>query len=86
MAQRFLSKFFPPSKTSQLRGEIAQFRQLDFEPLYEARERFKDLIMKCHQHEYQDWFQIQLFYTGLNGQTRMIVDVAAGSEIGRAHV
>ena len=30
-AQRFLSKFFLPSKTSQLRGEIAQFRQMDFE-------------------------------------------------------
>ena len=27
LAQRFLSKFFPPpSKTSQMRGEIAQFR------------------------------------------------------------
>ena len=26
LAQRFLSKFFPLSKTSQLRGEIAQFR------------------------------------------------------------
>ena len=36
LAQRFLSKFFPPSKTSQLRGEIAQFRHMDFEPLYEA--------------------------------------------------
>ena len=32
-AQRFLSKFFPPSKTSQLRGEITQCRQLNFEPL-----------------------------------------------------
>ena len=36
LAQRFLSKFFPPSKTSKLKGEIAQFRQLDFETLYEA--------------------------------------------------
>ena len=26
LAQRFLSEFFSPSKTSQLRGEIAQFR------------------------------------------------------------
>ena len=35
-SQRFLSKFFPPSKTSQLRGEIAHFRQMDFELLYKA--------------------------------------------------
>ena len=58
LAQRFLSKFFLPSKTSQLRGEIAQFRQMDFEPLYEAWERFKDMIQRCPQHGYQDWFQI----------------------------
>ena len=47
LAQRFLSKFFPPSKTSQLRGEIAQFRQMDFEPLYEAWKHFKDLLRLC---------------------------------------
>ena len=58
LAQRFLSKFFPPSKTSQLRSEIAQFWQLDFEPLYESWEWFKDLIRRCSQHGCQDWFQI----------------------------
>ena len=67
LAQRFISKFFPASKTSQLSGEIAQFRQLDFEPLYEAWERFKDLLRRRPQHGYQEWFQIQLFYNGLNG-------------------
>ena len=36
LAQRFLSKFFPPLKTSQFKGEIPQFRQMDFKPLYEA--------------------------------------------------
>ena len=47
LAHRFLSKFFPTSKTSQLRGEIAQYRQLDFEPLYEAWVCFKDLLQHC---------------------------------------
>ena len=54
---------------------------MDFEPLYEAWERFKDLIRRCPQHSYQDWFQIQLFYNGLNGQTRTIVDAAAGGTL-----
>lgn len=57
-------------KTAQLRVEIGQFKQLDFEPLYEAWERYKDLICRCPQHGYEDWTQIQFFYTGLNGQTR----------------
>ena len=56
LAQRFLSKFFPQSKTSQLRGEISQFRQMDFEPLYKAWECFKDLLRHCSQHDYQEWF------------------------------
>ena len=64
-----------------MRGEIAQFRQLDFELLYEAWECFKDLLRRCLQHGYQEWFQIQLFYNGLNGQTRTIVDAAASGTL-----
>ena len=81
LAQRFLSKFFLPSKTSQLRGKIAQFRQMDFEPLYEAWQRFKDLLRCCPQHGYQEWFQIQLFYNGLNGQTRTTIEAAASGTL-----
>ena len=36
MAEKFLAKFFPPAKTAQLRSEIGQFKQNDFESLYEA--------------------------------------------------
>ena len=49
---------------------------MDFEPLYKAWKRFKDLLRCFPQHGYQEWFQIQLFYNGLNGQTRTIVDAA----------
>ena len=36
MAQHFLSKFFPPTKTTLLRIEIGTFKQQDFESIYEA--------------------------------------------------
>ncbi|XP_022874214.1 uncharacterized protein LOC111393042 [Olea europaea var. sylvestris] len=78
LAQKFLIKYFPPSKSAQLRGEIGQFKQLDFELFYEARERFKDLLRRYPQHGFQKWVQIEIFYNGLNGQTRTMVDVAAG--------
>ena len=64
-----------------MRGEITQFRQLDFEPLYEGWERFKDLLRHCPQHGYQEWFQVQLFYNGLSGQTRTIVDADASGTL-----
>ncbi|XP_022851217.1 uncharacterized protein LOC111373002 [Olea europaea var. sylvestris] len=32
---------------------------------------------RCPQHGYPDWLQIQTFYNGLNGQTRIVVDSVA---------
>ena len=54
MAQKFLAKFFPPTKIALLRTEIGTFKQQDFKSLYEAWERFKDLLRRCPQHVYQD--------------------------------
>ena len=39
------------------------------------------MLRCCPQHGYQDWFQIQLFYNGLTGQTRTIVDAAASGTL-----
>ena len=54
LATAFLQKFFPPSKTSQLKLEIAQYKQFEFENLYETWERFKELLKQCPQHGYSD--------------------------------
>ena len=44
LAQKFLAKYFPPSKTAKLRNDITTFVQLEGESLYEAWERYKDLL------------------------------------------
>ncbi|XP_073024266.1 uncharacterized protein [Primulina eburnea] len=81
LATKFLSKYFPLAKTAQLKIEISTFRQTDFEQLYEPWERYKELLRKCPNHGFEDWVQIELFYNGLNGQTRTTVDAAAGGTI-----
>ncbi|XP_073028653.1 uncharacterized protein [Primulina eburnea] len=81
LATKFLSKYFPPAKSAQLKIEISTFRQTDFEQLYEAWERYKELLRRCPNHGFEDWVQIELFYIGLNGQTRTTVDAAAGGTI-----
>ncbi|KAJ8568920.1 hypothetical protein K7X08_032657 [Anisodus acutangulus] len=43
LTQKFLAKFFPPSKDAKLRGELKNFYQLEGESLYDAWERFKEL-------------------------------------------
>ena len=77
LAQKFLSKFFPPSKAAKLRGEINNFCHNDGESLYEAWERFKELLRRCPHHGIEQWMLVHNFYNGLCPTTRTIIDAAA---------
>ncbi|KAM6558927.1 hypothetical protein CsatA_028166 [Cannabis sativa] len=78
LALKFLSKFFPPAKIAKLRADINNFTQQDSESLYEAWERFKDLLRKCPNHGIEKWLQVHNFYNGLMNETRTLIDAAAG--------
>ncbi|GJW36440.1 hypothetical protein Tco_0059360 [Tanacetum coccineum] len=47
---KFLNKYCPPGRTTKKMEEINNFQQELDETLYQARERFKELLMKCPQH------------------------------------
>ena len=50
MAEKFLSKFFPPAKTIKMRNDISSYAQMEFETLYNTWVRFKDLLKRCLHH------------------------------------
>ncbi|GJV95981.1 reverse transcriptase domain-containing protein [Tanacetum coccineum] len=45
LVSKFINKFFPPSKTTNLRNEITRFQQRFDETFYEAWDRFNDLAL-----------------------------------------
>ncbi|GKC26809.1 hypothetical protein Tco_1034103, partial [Tanacetum coccineum] len=47
---KFLSKYCPPARIAKKMEEINNFQQEPDENLYQAWERFKELLMKCLQH------------------------------------
>ena len=51
------------------------------ESLYEAWERYKDLLRKCPHHGLPVWLQVQTFYNGLGSNTRTMIDAAAGGTL-----
>ncbi|XP_056695323.1 uncharacterized protein [Spinacia oleracea] len=77
LALAFYVKYFPPEKTTRLRGEIISITQRADESLFEVWERFKDLQRECPHHGIDDWFLIQQFYNGLGNESRIILDSAA---------
>ena len=74
----FMTKFFPPTKTMQLRSNITGFRQEDREPLALAWERMKVSIRNCPNHGMEEWLILHLFYNALNPMSKSMLDTAAG--------
>ncbi|KAG8493504.1 hypothetical protein CXB51_010865 [Gossypium anomalum] len=54
---------------------------MDLETLYDAWERYKDLLRRCPHYGLPLWLQVQTFYNGVNPSTRQIIDAAAGGTI-----
>lgn len=50
LAEKFLMKYFPPTKNAKLRNDITSFQQLEGESLYETWERHKELLRRCPHH------------------------------------
>ncbi|KAI3795158.1 hypothetical protein L1987_37807 [Smallanthus sonchifolius] len=82
MAAKFLEKYFPPEKTSKLRARILSFQPDDGETIYEAWERFKELMRKVPHHGLLKWQQCETFYNGLEMTGKQLIDAYAGGDIG----
>ncbi|GJV20566.1 putative reverse transcriptase domain-containing protein [Tanacetum coccineum] len=71
---KLLNKYCPPTRTAKKIEEINNFQQEPDENLYQAWERFKELLMKCPQHYLTEMQEVILFYNGLGIPTRQILD------------
>lgn len=56
---------------------MGNFRQFDQEPMHKLRERLKDLLRQCQKYGYNQWYQMEEFYNGLNQPAQSLVDAAA---------
>ncbi|GJV53035.1 reverse transcriptase domain-containing protein [Tanacetum coccineum] len=71
---KFLNKYCPLGRTAKKMEEINNFQQEPDETLYQAWERFKEILMKCPQHYLTEMQEVILFYNGLDVLTRQILD------------
>ncbi|KAK5777555.1 hypothetical protein PVK06_045522 [Gossypium arboreum] len=55
MTEKFLLKYFSLAKTTKLRNDISSFVQMDLETLYDAWERYKNLLRRCPHHGLPLW-------------------------------
>nr|GEW72391.1 reverse transcriptase domain-containing protein [Tanacetum cinerariifolium] len=66
LVSKFINKFFPTSRTTNLRNEISNFQQRFDESFHEAWDRYKDLLRTCPYHGFTELYQLDTFYNALN--------------------
>ena len=83
LMEAYLSRFFPPSLTSEQRGEITTFKQGEDESLYTAWERYKRMLKRCPMHGIDLKTQMDIFYHSMNYTSKGIIDAACGGAFRR---
>ncbi|GJT19456.1 reverse transcriptase domain-containing protein [Tanacetum coccineum] len=81
LVSKFINKFFPPSKTTNLRNEITNFQQKFEETFSEAWDRFKNLLRACPQHGFTKLHQLDTFYNALNLTDQDSLNVIASGNL-----
>ncbi|GJR54378.1 hypothetical protein Tco_1404899 [Tanacetum coccineum] len=70
----FIQRYCPPSKTAKQLEDIHNFKQEGDESLYQAWERYNDLLYKCPTHDINSHQKVNIFYKGLSTMNRQLLD------------
>ena len=85
LVEAYLGKFFPHALNSKRRGEIIAFKQREDESLYNAWERFKQLLRRCPMQGIEQMTQMDIFYHAMNYSSKGTVDVASEGAFRRSN-
>nr|GEU70782.1 reverse transcriptase domain-containing protein [Tanacetum cinerariifolium] len=77
LVSKFINRFFPPFKTTNLRNEITNFQQRFDESFSKVWDRFKDLLRACPHHGLSELHQLDTFYNALNSKDKDSLNSAA---------
>ncbi|GKC97585.1 hypothetical protein Tco_1167860 [Tanacetum coccineum] len=65
LEKAFIQRYCPPSKTAEQHEEIHNFKQEGDETLYQAWERYNDLLYTRPTHDLNNQQKVNIFYKGL---------------------
>nr|GEZ68713.1 hypothetical protein [Tanacetum cinerariifolium] len=78
---KFINKFFPPPRTTNLRNEISKFQQWFDESFHEACDRYKDLHRACPHQGFTKLHQLDTFYNALNSADQDSLNSIVGGNL-----
>ncbi|GJS78678.1 hypothetical protein Tco_0728559 [Tanacetum coccineum] len=74
LKKAFIQRYCPPSMTAKQLKDIHNFKQEGDESLYQAWERYNDVLYKCPTHDINSHQKVNIFYKGLSTMNRQLLD------------
>nr|GEW10631.1 hypothetical protein [Tanacetum cinerariifolium] len=74
LKKAFIQRYRPPSKTAKQLEDICNFKHEGDETLYQAWERYNDLLYKFPTHDINSHQKVNIFYNGLSIMNRQLLD------------
>ncbi|GJR30775.1 hypothetical protein Tco_1107007 [Tanacetum coccineum] len=74
LKKAFIQRYRPPLKITKLLEDIRNFKQEGDETLYQAWERYNDLLYKCPTHDINSYQKVNIFYNGLSTMNRQLLN------------
>ncbi|GKC05651.1 hypothetical protein Tco_0997261 [Tanacetum coccineum] len=74
LKKAFIQRCCPPSKTAKQLEDIRNFKKEGKETLYQAWERYNDLLYKCLTHNINSHQKVNIFYNGLSTMNCQLLD------------
>lgn len=79
--EKFVAKYFPLVKNSKMKYEITSFRQEEEKFLFDAWERFKELLRQCLYHGIPIYIQLETFDNFQVPSLRYMLDAPFGGSL-----
>ena len=83
LVEAYMSRFFPPTLTTERIGEIIVFKQGEDESLYTTWERFKRLLKICPMHDINLTTQMDILYHAITYASKGIIDASCCGDFKR---
>ena len=74
LRRAFVKQFCPPSRMAELLRSIHRFVQIKEEALYQAWERYTELLYQWPTHDLTKHQMVYIFYRGLDKYNRQLLD------------
>nr|GEV83431.1 hypothetical protein [Tanacetum cinerariifolium] len=74
LKKAFVQRYCLSSKTAKQLEDIRNFKQKADETLYQAWERYNDLLYKCPTHDINSHQKVNIFYNGLGTMNHQLLD------------